>query len=96
MRDVGEALFIAPRTVTETIDGLEAAGLVERQPDPVDRRRTQLTITGAGQVRLSEATTRASTVSQDFTSELDGAERRHLVDLLGRLGAVPQRSGRNE
>jgi DNA-binding MarR family transcriptional regulator len=91
MRDVGEALHIAPRTVTETIDGLESAGLVERRPDRVDRRRMQLTITPTGRARVIEAQARASRVSQDFTSGLDEADRDQLLDVLGRLGSgTPQ------
>src|SRR3954464_8953511 len=43
-----EALRIAPRSATEVADGLQERGLVERAPDPTDRRAVGLTPTAAG------------------------------------------------
>src|SRR4030095_12810010 len=38
LTDLAEALHIAPRSATEVADGLQERGLVERTPDPGDRR----------------------------------------------------------
>src|ERR687890_743705 len=38
LSDLAEALHIAPRSATEVADALQARGLVERGPDPTDRR----------------------------------------------------------
>lgn len=39
--------------VSRAIDGLVRAGLVDRQPDPANRRRLALTLTEAGRERLT-------------------------------------------
>ena len=41
-------LRIAPRSATEVVDDLQAHGLVERRPDPADRRATLVALTGQG------------------------------------------------
>jgi DNA-binding MarR family transcriptional regulator len=41
-------LQVSPRNITGLVDGLEAAGLVERAPHPSDRRATLVTLTDDG------------------------------------------------
>jgi len=41
-------LDVSPRNVTGLVDGLEAAGLVERLPHPADRRAILVTLTDDG------------------------------------------------
>ncbi len=38
MGDLATQLGVAPRTVTDLVDGLEKEGLLTRRPDPTDRR----------------------------------------------------------
>lgn len=45
---------VAPITIARLIDGLEAAGLVERRPDPDDRRIRRLTLTPEAEPHLRE------------------------------------------
>ena len=40
--------------ISRAIDALVRAGLVDRQPDPVNRRRLQLRLTDAGREQLSQ------------------------------------------
>jgi DNA-binding MarR family transcriptional regulator len=49
MNTVAEFLSVTPRNVTGLVDNLEAAGLVERVPDPVDRRATIVRVTASGE-----------------------------------------------
>src|ERR1700674_4030908 len=53
MRELAERLKADPSNVTGLIDRLEARGLVERRPDPSDRRIKGLALTAAG-ARLRE------------------------------------------
>jgi DNA-binding MarR family transcriptional regulator len=46
--DMADLLALAPRTVTEGLDGLERDGLVRRDPDPNDRRAKQVSLTTEG------------------------------------------------
>ncbi|WP_423963110.1 MarR family winged helix-turn-helix transcriptional regulator, partial [Bradyrhizobium sp.] len=48
LSDLSDHLHIAPRSATEVVDALEARGLVERRPDPSDRRATLVGLTAQG------------------------------------------------
>src|ERR1700676_5630483 len=48
MRELAERLKSDPSNVTGLVDRLEARGLVERRPDPNDRRIKGLALTAAG------------------------------------------------
>ncbi|MGI5128363.1 MarR family winged helix-turn-helix transcriptional regulator [Pseudonocardia sp. CA-107938] len=80
------------RTVmTYLLDDLESAGLIERRPDPADRRARRITITEAGSATLC-AMQRSLRAAEDALLEpLEPAERDVLRRLLYRLasGADP-------
>ena len=48
LSDLSGHLHIAPRSATEVADALESRGLVERRPDPSDRRATLVELTAHG------------------------------------------------
>lgn len=76
LRDLADALRIAPRSVTDVVDALESKGLVERRPDPADRRASVVVVTDAGR------RTRAA---------VHEARRRSVGGQMGALSA-PQRA----
>ncbi|MGY1662536.1 MarR family winged helix-turn-helix transcriptional regulator [Geodermatophilus sp. SYSU D00705] len=85
LSDLAEALSIAPRSATEVADALQARGLVERGPDPADRRAVVLTPTTAGrQVQREVAAARAAD-SRDLFARLDPADRAALARILRSL-----------
>ena len=86
--DIAEFFGLAPRTVTEAIDGLERDGFVVRTPDPVDRRVKRLSITQEGR-RAVEATEplRLDLVEQIFGA-LDRDEADQLEQVLAKLGVA--------
>lgn len=45
---IAEALDVTPRAITGLVDALEAAGYVERVPDPADRRARRVVLTSDG------------------------------------------------
>ena len=53
---VGARLQVHPTSVTNTVDRLEAQGLVRRVPHPTDRRTTLAEITDAGREVVAQAT----------------------------------------
>lgn len=53
---MGDRLMVHPTSVTNTIDRLEAQGLVRRVPHPTDRRMTLAEITPEGRAVVTEAT----------------------------------------
>ncbi len=56
--DLATAERVRPQSMAQTVGDLEGEGLVERSPDPGDRRRALVTITAAGKARI-EADRRA-------------------------------------
>ena len=85
LSDLAESLHIAPRSVTEVADGLQALGLVERTPDPGDRRAVILRPTAEGRrVRAEVARARAA-ANEDLLSRLTADDRATLARLLGAL-----------
>src|SRR6476646_6784060 len=52
-RQLAERLCIEGPTMTRHLDRLEAEGLIERRPDPVDRRGTRVHATDLGRQRLT-------------------------------------------
>ncbi|MGQ5261516.1 MarR family winged helix-turn-helix transcriptional regulator [Micromonospora sp. ZYX-F-536] len=82
---IAEHLRIAPRSATEVIDDLQARGLVERRPDPADRRATLVVLTEEGN-RVSAAIRAARRAEADrFFGHLDDADRDQLARILRTL-----------
>jgi DNA-binding MarR family transcriptional regulator len=56
--DLAAAERVRPQSMAQTVGDLEAEGLVQREPDPNDRRRALVILTAAGSSRI-EADRRA-------------------------------------
>lgn len=70
--------------ITWMTDRLEQRGLVERRPDPLDRRVKQLVLTEAGR-RLRRQIDRRLGTQFPGLDRLSGEERQTLAGLLTRL-----------
>jgi DNA-binding MarR family transcriptional regulator len=55
LNQIADSLRVTPRNVTGLIDSLETQGLVERVPDPRDRRATVARLTPEGDARVGAA-----------------------------------------
>lgn len=83
--ELSEHLRVAPRSATEVVDGLQALGLLQRDPDPQDRRATIVSLTSKGTdlgekiraAQLAEAT--------QFFDVLSEAEQIQLAETLAKL-----------
>jgi DNA-binding MarR family transcriptional regulator len=85
LSDLAETLRIAPRSATEVADGLQERGLVERGPDPGDRRAVLLRPTEEGR-RIRAEVDRARTAdSRELFSRLPVGDRSSLARLLRAL-----------
>ncbi|MEV5970916.1 MarR family transcriptional regulator [Streptomyces sp. NPDC051921] len=88
MRKIAEKLKCEPSNVTGIIDRLESRGLVERRPDPADRRVKVAAPTDEGRDtarRLRESLRFA----REPLGELTETERTLLRDLLKRMLGTP-------
>ncbi|MGH3938042.1 MAG: MarR family winged helix-turn-helix transcriptional regulator [Pseudonocardiaceae bacterium] len=85
LSELSDHLHIAPRSVTEVVDGLEQRGLVERRPDPNDRRATLVALTDQGK-RVSQAIrTARNAEAERFFGGLSASDRMHLARILRKL-----------
>ncbi|NED59274.1 winged helix DNA-binding protein, partial [Micromonospora aurantiaca] len=72
-------------TMTNRIDRLAAAGLVERHPDPQDKRGVQVRLTEAGLTRVDAAFADLLEREQGILEGLSPEQRAALADLLRTL-----------
>jgi DNA-binding MarR family transcriptional regulator len=67
------------------IDDLEEQRLVERRPDPADRRAYQIHLTEQGSARLAQALARQAAVEEAWLRPLSASERAQFLELLNRI-----------
>ncbi len=76
------------RTVmTYLLDDLVAAGLVERQQNPLDRRQRRIVATPRGEQTRAELEAKIRRAEDDLLGALDNHERKSLRNLLARAVA---------
>jgi DNA-binding MarR family transcriptional regulator len=83
--DLVGALVLSSGAMTNRIDRVEAAGLVERLPDPDDRRGTLVALTEKGRQLVDGALLAHLANEERLLSALSADERRQLTDLLRKL-----------
>ena len=80
-----EALMISSGGMTNRLDRLERAGLVERRADPNDRRGKLIALTDNGRQVIDETISRHVANEQKLLSVLTVAEQERLNALLKKL-----------
>jgi DNA-binding MarR family transcriptional regulator len=83
--DLSGRLHIAPRSATEVVDALQSRGLVERRPDPSDRRATLVELTAHGAGVLNAIRTARGTEAERVFDRLTPDDRGHLARILRQL-----------
>ena len=81
MSKIGERLMVHPTSVTNTVDRLERAGLVDRRPNPNDGRGTLASITDQGR-EVCDAATRDLTAMEFGLSTYDTEECGEIFAML--------------
>ncbi|MER6009520.1 MarR family winged helix-turn-helix transcriptional regulator [Streptomyces bluensis] len=84
MRRLAQKLRCEPSNVTGIVDRLEARGLVERRPDPKDRRVKLAAATEEGR-RLARGLRESLDFAREPLAGLSREERESLRDLLRRM-----------
>ncbi len=85
-RDLLDSLMVTSGGLTNRIDRLEAAGLVERTAHPTDRRGVRIELTGQGHELVDEVTTAyLKNQNQVLDDALDPEDRETLARLLRKL-----------
>ncbi|WP_028800951.1 MarR family winged helix-turn-helix transcriptional regulator [Streptomyces sp. 142MFCol3.1] len=84
MRRLAQQLKCEPSNVTGIVDRLEARGLVERRPDPADRRVKLAAATAEGR-KVARGLRESLNFAREPLAGLSDEERLALRDLLRRM-----------
>ena len=85
---MAERIGVDRTVMTHLIDDLEAADLVERRPDPSDRRARRIELTPRGRSTYAELASRIDHVERAVLSGLDDASVEQLRGLLLRAASA--------
>lgn len=89
LSELAARLHIAARSATEVVDALEAKGLVQRRPDPRDRRATLVAPTRRGAELNATIRTARGTQAERLFGQLSATDRAHLGRILRKLADEP-------
>jgi len=84
-RRIGMLLGLDPSAVVALVDDLEAAELVQRQPDPEDRRTRLVSVTPAGLRLLDRVGDIVSEVRDEVLAPLEPGERELFLAALATI-----------
>ena len=84
--------LVTSGTMTNRVDRLVARALVERQPDPGDRRGVLVRLTHDGRTTVDRALAGLLEHERPLLAALDAAEVRQLATLLRKLAVAIERS----
>ena len=104
---IAQRLIVTTASVTSLLDTLERRGLVERRPDPADRRRLLVAITDDGRALVDQFLPEVVALQTAVMAQLSEPQRRQLIKLLATVRdgldgldidavvrAAPRRGGR--
>jgi DNA-binding MarR family transcriptional regulator len=83
--ELAELLEMEPIAVGRVIDRLQAAGFVERRPDPKDRRAWRLYVTDQARAVIADMELIAQGVRKDATRGITVPELQQALDVLNRM-----------
>ena len=84
-QELAGRLRVHPTRLVALIDGLEQRSLVERRPNPDDRRQYSLFLTPQGEDLLHKVGRAARDHQEDLLRSLTKQEREHLIVLLHKI-----------
>jgi|SRR5436190_11883097 len=84
-QNLSDRLLVTKGNTCGLLDRMEMLGLVERRPDPNDRRSKQLYLTGKGEALAETVVPAQEDFLQEHMSALTDEEQHALLSLLRRL-----------
>ena len=87
-KELSELLEVEPISIARLIDRLEASGMVERRPDPRDRRIWRLHLRSAAHPELEEISRQRAEINAMLTATLDPAMVETVVQALVEMKAI--------
>lgn len=81
-RELSQFLYLDPSQIVGLVDELEGRQLVQRRPDPRDRRSKVIVATASGRRFYAEARATVSTANEETLAALAPDDRDQLIRLL--------------
>jgi DNA-binding MarR family transcriptional regulator len=86
MTELADAVVLSKSGLTSLVDRMEAEGLLERRPDPDDRRATRVVLSRHGKALFREASSaHREVVHRIFVDRVSGMEAKVIADVLERV-----------
>ena len=85
LSELADRMGITAPTASRAVDGLVDLGLLERQPDPADRRAVRIDLTEPGRKDIEGRKARAAAALEPAVGQLSARDRAQLAALLTRL-----------
>jgi DNA-binding MarR family transcriptional regulator len=82
---LAQQLGVDRTVMTYLLDDLERSGLLERKPDPADRRVRRIVLTDEGIARMCDLERQLRAAEEELLEPLESTEREMLRHLLHRL-----------
>src|SRR5947209_12117053 len=84
-QDLVPQLLVTKGNVGAMLDRLESGHLIERRPDPQDRRANRLFLTRSGKALVTELFEKRTALVHEMMAPLDAGQQKTLSELLGVL-----------
>ena len=85
LSELAERMGITAPTASRAVDGLVDLGLLERLPDPADRRAVRIDVTEQGRLDVEARKARVAAALEPAVAALSAQDRARLTALLERL-----------
>ena len=85
LSELSDHLHIAPRSTTDVVDGLQERGLIQRSPDPHDRRAMLVSLTVQGRRAGTAIRAARDADAEGFFAALSDTDRTELARILRTL-----------
>jgi len=83
--EIARRLIVTTASITSLLDTLQRRGLVERRPDPADRRRLLITITPAAQELVRRFVPEIVALQASVMRDIPEEDRRQFAAVLTRI-----------
>jgi len=82
---LADYMDMEPITLSRHLDRMQAAGMLERQPDPSDRRAHRLYLTDDGRALITDFRSVTADVMHDFADGVSDAEIVAMIGILSHM-----------
>ncbi len=83
--ELARQTLVRPATLTEVLQRMESAGLIERRTDPTDQRVSRVYLTAKGETARGQAEAIWREIETELGAILSADERARLIPLLRKL-----------